>query len=90
MANPHERAHRAAQLGYIEAHFAALPLDEPVGRALGQLQAVVSDRGANPRRRTADLVIAATAMVHEAVLLTNNYRDFKLIEDLVEVREPPA
>lgn len=85
-----ERARRAAQLGFIESHFTALPLDERVGRVLGQLQAAVSDRGANPRRRTADLAIAATAIAHEAVLLTNNYKDFKLIEDLVEVRKPPV
>lgn len=88
--DPAVRARRTARLRFIESHFAALPLDGRVGKALGQLQAVVSDRGANPRRRTADLAIAATAMVHEAVLLTNNYRDFKLIEDLVEIRKPPV
>ncbi len=86
VTDPDERARRAARLGFIMSHFVALPLDERVGRALGQLQAVVSDRGANPRRRTADLAIAATAIVHEAVLLTNNYKDFRLFEDMVEVR----
>lgn len=88
--DPDERARRAAQLGFVESHFTALPLDERVGRVLGQLQAVISARGANPRRRTADLAIAATAIVHEAVLLTNNYKDFKLVADLVDVREAPA
>jgi predicted nucleic acid-binding protein len=90
MTSPEERARRASRLRYVESHFAALPLDEPVGEVLGRLQAAVLQRGANPRRRTADLVIAATAIVHEATLLTNNYKDFKLIEDLVEVREPPV
>jgi predicted nucleic acid-binding protein len=85
-----ERMRRIAQLGFIESNFDAIPLDKQIGRVLGQLQAAVSGRGANPRRRTADLAIAATAVVHEAVLLTYNYRDFKLIEDLVEVREPPV
>jgi hypothetical protein len=28
-------------------------------------------------------------MTLEAVLLTRNYRDFKLVDDLVDVREPP-
>ena len=88
--DPDERARRIAQLGAVETSFDALPLDERVGRALGQLQAAVANRGANPRRRTADLAIAATAMVHEAVLLTMNFKDFKAIENLVEVREPPA
>lgn len=88
--DPAERARRTTQLGFIEAHFDALPLDDHAARVLGQLQAAVSDRGANPRSRTADLAIAATALTHEAVLLTRNYRDFKLIDDLVDVREPPA
>lgn len=85
-----ERARRTAQLGFIESHFDALPLDGRVGSVLGQLQAAVSGRGANPRSRTADLVIAATAIVHEATLFTRNYKDFKIIDDLLDVREPPA
>jgi len=84
-----ERMRRVAQLGFIESHFQAIPLDEEIGRALGQLQAAVSERGANPRKRTADLAIAATAIVREAVLFTRNYKDFKLVDDLVDVREPP-
>ncbi|HST69786.1 MAG TPA: PIN domain-containing protein [Solirubrobacterales bacterium] len=88
--HPKERARRATQLVFIESGFDALPLDKRIGQMLGQLQATVSARGANPRRHTADLAIAATAIVHEAVLLTNNYKDFRLIADLVEVREPPA
>lgn len=89
-SDPDERARRTAQLGFIESHFDALALDERVGSVLGQLQAAVSRRGANPRSRTADLAIAATAIVHEATLFTRNYRDFKLVDDLVDVREPPA
>jgi predicted nucleic acid-binding protein len=89
-SHPKERARRAIQLVFIESGFDALPLDKPIGQMLGQLQATVSGRGANPRRHTADLAIAATAIVHEAVLLTKNYKDFKLIDDLVAVREPPA
>ena len=88
--DPFERARRTRQLGFIEAHFDALALDEEVARVLGQLQAAVSGRGANPRSRTADLAIAATAIVHEAVLFTRNYKDFKVVADLVEVREPPS
>lgn len=88
--NPSERARRIRQLGFIEANFDALALDEEVARVLGQLQAAVSDRGANPRSRTADLAIAATAIVHEAVLFTRNHKDFKLVDNLVEVREPPS
>lgn len=88
--DPEERAHRAAHLGRIESAFATHPLDARVARALGRLQAAIASRGGKPRARTADLVIAATAMANEAALFTRNYRDFKLVDDLVDVREPPA
>lgn len=88
--DPDERARRAAHLGRIESAFATHPVDEQVARGLGQLQAAIAKRGGNPRARTADLVIAATAITHDAVLFTRNYKDFKIIEDLVDVREPPA
>ncbi|HET7417242.1 MAG TPA: PIN domain-containing protein [Solirubrobacterales bacterium] len=85
-----ERMRRVTQLGFIESNFDAIPLDQAVARTLGQLQAAVSERGANPRKRTADLVIAATAIAQDSILLTRNYKDFKVIDDLVDVREPPA
>lgn len=88
--DPNERARRITQLGRIEAAFATHPLDERVARALGQLQAAISTRGGRPRARTADLVIAATAVAHDAVLFTRNHKDFKIVDDLVGVREPPA
>jgi toxin FitB len=88
--DPSERARRIAHLGRIETAFATHPLDGRVARALGQLQAAVSAKGGRPRARTADLVIAATALAHEAALFTRNYKDFKLVDGLVDVREPPA
>ena len=88
--DPEERSRRAVHLGRIESAFATHPVDARVARALGQLQAAIAIRGGNPRARTADLVIAATAIVHEAVLLTRNYKGFKIVDDLVDVREPPA
>lgn len=88
--DPEERARRSVHLGRIESAFAAHPVDARVARELGRLQAAISTRGGKPRGRTADLIIAATAMALEAVLFTRNYKDFKLIEDLVDVREPPS
>lgn len=83
------RESRAEQLGLIEARFPnPLPLDDRVARAWGHLQAAVARRGGQPRRRFADLAIAATARVHDAVLITLNPKDLKLIEDLVAVRVP--
>jgi toxin FitB len=81
------RALRAARLGTIEARFSnPLPLDDRVARILGRLKAAVAGRGGQPRRRVADLAIAATAIAHDAVLITADLEDLKLVEDLVELR----
>lgn len=85
------RALRAERLGLIEARFPdPLPLDDRAARLWGRLQAAVASRGGQPRRRMADLAIAATAGVHDAVLLTRNAKDLAIVEDLVEVRAAPA
>lgn len=81
------RALRAARLGLIEARFPdPLPVDDAVAREWGRLQAAVADRGGNPRARSSDLAIAATANLKGAALLTHNAKDFKIVEDLVDVR----
>ena len=85
---PEERARRAARLAAVEAAFVPLPVDARVAREWGALAALVAARGAQPRRRQADLLIAATAKVHSAVLLTHNVADFAQVMDLVEVAEP--
>jgi predicted nucleic acid-binding protein len=83
------RALRAARLGLLEARFPApLPIDDRVAREWGKLQAAVANRGGKTRRRNADLAIAATANVHDAVLITNNLKDFGIIADLVRARTP--
>ncbi len=79
----------ATRLGMIEARFPdPLPVDDRVAGEWGHLQAVVAAGGGQPRRRAADLAIAATARVHEAILLTDDHRDFAAIADLVDVRTP--
>lgn len=89
--DPATRAVRANRLGLIEARFPKpLPLDDRVARVLGELQAAVAERGGKPRKRMADLAIAATAKVHGALLLTANAKDLKIVKDLVEYGEPPA
>jgi toxin FitB len=81
------RAERAARLGLVEARFPnPLPVDDRVAREWGRLKAVVRRRGGQPRKRTADLAIAATAITHGAELFTHNVKDFKIIEDLVDLR----
>ncbi len=82
-----ERALRTSRLGLIEARFPdPFPVEDRVAREWGRLSAAVSKRGGSPRKRMADLAIAATANVHGAALLTHNVKDFKIIEDLVKVR----
>lgn len=83
------RALRATRLGMLEARYPdPLPVDDRVAREWGRLQAAVASRGGNPRRRTADLAIAATANVHDAILVTTNPKDFTIIQDLVRIRAP--
>ena len=89
-ASDDERARRSQRLGVIEATFDPLPIDAEVAREWGRLAAAVVSRGGQPRRRALDLAIAATANVHKVPLLTRNSKDFTLIADLVEAREPTS
>ena len=83
-----ERARGSQRLGIVEATFDPLPVDAAVAREWGRLAAAVVARGGKPRRRAVDLVIAATANVHQVPLLTWNVKDFTLLADLVDVRKP--
>ena len=89
-AEENERARRSQRLGVIEATFDPLPVDAAVAREWGRLAAAVVSRGGKPRRRALDLVIAATANVHQVPLMTLNPKDFALIADLVDARAPAA
>jgi predicted nucleic acid-binding protein len=85
-----ERARRSQRLGIVEATFDPLPIDPAVAREWGRLAAALVGRGGKPRRRAVDLAIAATANVHKVPLLTWNAKDFSLLSDLVDVREPSS
>ena len=82
------RALRVHRLGVIEGHFDALAFDAAAARECGRLHALVAGRGGAPRRRAMDLVIAATANVHGVPLMTYNVKDFQIIADEVDLREP--
>src|SRR4051794_32166495 len=74
-----ERAIRANRLGLLEARFPSpLPIDSGVAREWASLQAAVTKRGRKAYRRNADLAIAATANVNQAVLVTHNAKDFEV------------
>ncbi len=81
------RALRVRRLTEIESRFAALPIDEPIARAYGELAAITVRVGRKVRTRVADLFIAATARVHGVPLYTRNLTDFKLFAEQIEIRE---
>ena len=85
---PHERAERLRRLGAIEKTFDALPVDDAVAREFARLAAAVASTGRQPRARTADLLIAATAAAHDAELWTRNAGDLRGIENQVTIRQP--
>ena len=83
-----ERARRVERLGIVEATFDPLPVEAAVAREWGRLAAALVARDGKPRRRALDLVIAATANVHQVPLLTWNVADFAPLSDLVDARRP--
>ncbi len=83
-----ERALRTQRLGAIESAVDPLPITVEIAREWGRLAAAVSTRGGQPRKRTMDLAIAATANVHQVPLLTENLGDFQILCDLVDARSP--
>ncbi len=80
------RAERLRRLSVLQRRFDALPLDENVAASYGQLAAAVVAAGRQPRARALDLLIAATAHAHGAVLYTRNPVDFVGLDGLVDIR----
>jgi len=79
------RAERLRRLSVLQRTFDPLPVDDAVAASYGQLAAAVVATGRQPRARTMDLLIAATAHAHSARLYTRNPDDFVGIADLVDV-----
>lgn len=82
-----EAARRQARLQEVEAHFEPLPLDSAAVRSYGMVVAAVVGEGRRPRRRFADLLMAATAHAHGLDLYTRNPSDFAGLGDLIRVVE---
>ena len=79
------RGERLRRLSVLQRRFDALPLDDAVAASYGQLAAAVVRQGRQPRARTMDLIIAATAHAHSARLYTKNSADLVGVESLVDV-----
>ena len=79
------RAERLRRLLLLQRMFDAIPVDDAVAASYGQLAAAIVETGRQPRARSMDLLIAATAHAHSARLYTRNAADFVGLEGLVEI-----
>jgi predicted nucleic acid-binding protein len=68
-----------------EREFDPIPFDSEAARAYGQVVAAVIGAGRSPRRRTAGLMIASTAIAAGLPLYTTNPDDFTGLGDLLAV-----
>ncbi|AKS32662.1 type II toxin-antitoxin system VapC family toxin [Mycolicibacterium goodii] len=82
---PEVRAERLRRLLVLQRTFDALPVDDAVADSYGPVAAAVTRAGRQPRARSMDLLIAATARAHSARLYTRNAADFAGLDDLVDV-----
>ena len=57
-----------------------LPIDDDIARKCGQLRASLQHKGT--KVPTLDLLIAATALLHNLTVVTHNQRHFSLVPDL--------
>ena len=80
-----ERARRTETLQRVESEFDPVPFDVAAARAYGRVAAAVIVAGRKPRRRIADLMIAATAIAEDLPLFTTNPNDYTGLEKLVRV-----
>jgi hypothetical protein len=80
-----ERARRTEALQRAESEFDPLPFDAEAARVYGRVTAAVVAAGRKPRRRIADLMIAATAIGENLPLYTTNPSDYVGLERLLRV-----
>jgi len=85
--DPAERARRQDRLQRTEAAFDPVPFGVEAARAYGRVYAAVHASGRKPRRRLADLMIAAVAVAEGLPLFTRNADDFVGLTELVEIVE---
>jgi hypothetical protein len=80
-----ERARRLDVLQRAESEFDPIPFDAEAARIYGRLTAAVVAAGRKPRRRVADLMIAAIAVAQELPLYTTHPDDFSGLEELLAI-----
>jgi predicted nucleic acid-binding protein len=87
-----ERARRTEALQRAESEFDPVPFDAEAARVYGRVTAAVVAAGRKPRRRIADLMIAATAIAEDLPLYTTNpggYAGLDRLLRIVSVSRPP-
>lgn len=84
-----ERARRLEILQRAESEFDAIPFDAEAARVYGRIAAAVIASGRKPRRRVADLMIAATAIAQGLPLYTTDPGDFVGLEALTSIIAVP-
>jgi predicted nucleic acid-binding protein len=80
-----ERARRMDLIQRAEHEFDPIPFEVEAARAYGRVTAAVLAIGRKPRRRIADLMIAATAIAAGLPLYTTNPDDFSGLDRLLTV-----
>lgn len=83
--DPVEQARRQFRLRWVESAMAPLPLDADAARAYASFALLVEAMGRKPRKRMADLLIAATAVANGLALYTRNPDDFKGLEPFLNL-----
>lgn len=82
-----QRARRQDRLQRAEAAFDPIPFGIGAARAYGRVYAAVAASGRKPLGRLADLLIAGTTLAEDLPLITRDRKDFRGLDDLVEVIE---
>ncbi|HEY1620096.1 MAG TPA: type II toxin-antitoxin system VapC family toxin [Streptosporangiaceae bacterium] len=80
-----ERARRLDVLQRAENEFDPIPFDAEAARIYGRIAAAIIAAGRKPRRRIADLMIAATAIAEDLALYTTNPADFAGLDRLLTI-----
>jgi predicted nucleic acid-binding protein len=80
-----ERARRLEILQRAENEFDPVPFGTEAARMYGRVIAALVGSGRSPRRRVADLLIAATALAEGLPLFTANPDDFLGLEAILSV-----
>lgn len=80
-----ERARRLEILQRAESEFDPVPFDAEAARIYGRVSAAVIATGRKPRRRTADLMIAATAVAEDLPLFTTNPGDYAGLDAFMRI-----